>query len=469
MQVIRLKQAKNRLLHSRSFLEKVSLTERPGVFYTLFPYMELGPQIQFAAHTMGHRTNRDSIRLSGHAITIFHKDGSQEVRRFDERAMQEPLEMLARRLSVEFHTKTILGRAIALINERPLLQTVIEVEPDEEFFIELHKRVLDPTKKSDFEQLNRELANKLRNKTNPVQAKVINDMINALGVSLAGLTATQIDTLVDTAKNVWIGVPSEIQQITAEVFKRDIEPFYKKVRNKEITVNKFDIPRDIDLRDVRLKESIIRDQALFARDEFFKRSDDISELARGVIAKGNDIGLGSKAITAELRTALVGEAAFKQKGYWPVISNVFQNRARTGASLKTYNDVGVERYRIVATLDQATTEVCRFMHGQILSVPRALENFQEVEGLTDPEEVKLTNPFIRINRQKDGSRDLVVRNRSGGRVVKKRLATINKSGLGRKNTRGTFKNAASANSIMDAGVGGPPYHGKCRTITVPEL
>ncbi len=468
MRVIRLKLLENRLLRSRSVLDKICVSERPGIFFTVFPFVELGTQIQFAAHTMGHRTNHDSVRLAGHAIIIFHKDGAEEIRRFDQRANRDSLEMLTRRLSVEFHAKVILGRAMAMIQDRPLLQMIVEVRPDEEFFVELHKRKLDPTKRADFDQLNRELAKQLRGRTNPVQSKAIEDMINIMGVELAGLTATQLDILVTTAKQAWVGIPEDIQQITSEIFRRDIEPFYKKVRNKEITVNKFDIPRDIDLQDTRLKESIIRDQALFARDEFFRRSDDISELARDIVARGNEIGLGSRKIGAVLRDGLRAEGAFKQQSYWDTIANVFQNRARTAASLKTYGQAGVDQFRVVATLDQATTDVCRFMHDQILSVPRALENFQEVEGLTDPEEVKLTNPFIRINRQKDGSRDLVVRNRSeGGRIFKKRVATIDKSGFGKKNVRGTFKNSMSAGSLQGAGIGGPPYHGRCRTITVP--
>ncbi len=466
MKVIASRPPRKTLLQSASVLEKISLSSRPGIYFTIAPFIELGTQSEFAASFLGQRRSGDSTRLAGFVIIVFDKDG-QQLRRYDERANSGKLELMTRRLSVEFHAKAVLGQAIARIHGIDLFQMVLETEPDDQFFEPLHKRRLDPTNKEDFDQLNRELARSLRGKTNPIQGRAIEDTITAMGVQLAGLTATQIDTLAATAKLAWDGVPADIESVVTGIFRKDIDPFYKAVRNKDITTFKFDIPRDIDLSDIRLKESIIRDQANFARDEFFRRSDDISDLARQIVAKGNDLGLGNVEIGAALRQGLRAEGAFKQESYWNVIANVFQNRTRTAANLKTYNDVGVTEHRIIATLDRQTTEICRYMDGRILSVRRGLDNFREVEGETDPEEVKRINPFIRIIRQEDGSRNLMVRNRTGG--GRKRLATIVRSGLGRRGDRGTFKNSVSNTSLMNSGVHGPPYHGKCRTISVPVL
>jgi hypothetical protein len=49
------------------------------------------------------------------------------------------------------------------------------------------------------------------------------------------------------------------------------------------------------------------------------------------------------------------------------------------------------------------------------------------------------------------------------------LVEVTRSGVGTVDDQGEHGRAVSNRELMDLGVGFPPYHGLCRTTTVPEV
>ena len=49
------------------------------------------------------------------------------------------------------------------------------------------------------------------------------------------------------------------------------------------------------------------------------------------------------------------------------------------------------------------------------------------------------------------------------------LAEVTRSGLGTSDDVGEFTRGRSGKDLMDLGVSFPPFHGLCRTTTVPDV
>nr|WP_237078802.1 hypothetical protein [Myxococcus xanthus] len=123
--------------------------------------------------------------------------------------------------------------------------------------------------------------------------------------------------------------------------------------------------------------------------------------------------------------------------------------------MSSYAEAGVRRYRIEAVLDEATTQVCRFLHGKAFSVGEALQRFERLESLSQPEDLKQELP--------GGGRALLYVNRGGQET---RLAEVLRSAVGTRDDVGEFRSLVSDRQLAEVGVGFPPYHGLCRTTTL---
>nr|WP_228559855.1 MULTISPECIES: hypothetical protein [unclassified Myxococcus] len=58
--------------------------------------------------------------------------------------------------------------------------------------------------------------------------------------------------------------------------------------------------------------------------------------------------------------------------YWEVVASSFIGPGRPFAQMSSYAEAGVRRYRIEAVLDEANTQVCRFLHGKTFAGESAL-------------------------------------------------------------------------------------------------
>jgi hypothetical protein len=65
----------------------------------------------------------------------------------------------------------------------------------------------------------------------------------------------------------------------------------------------------------------------------------------------------------------------------------------------------------------------------------------------------------------DGKRHLLVDGDGDASV----LAVVERSGVGVRDDRGGYSRALSGRDLAPAGIGFPPFHGFCRTTTVPDI
>jgi len=206
-------------------------------------------------------------------------------------------------------------------------------------------------------------------------------------------------------------------------------------------------------------------QSNFVRDEFGKRRDAFSEIARSIVADGLEKGLGRDDISSALSGALEAQALGRSKPYWDMVAMVFTNRARTFTQLNAFEEAAVTQYRFDAVLDESTSEICRLMHNRTFSVEAAAKRIRQVETLKDPEDIRNLQPFARTGVDEDGNQVLFYERNERRRAI----AQVDESGMGQRDAVGRYSRALSNSQLESAGLAVPPLHGHCRSTIVAEV
>lgn len=128
----------------------------------------------------------------------------------------------------------------------------------------------------------------------------------------------------------------------------------------------------------------------------------------------------------------------KPDSYWNLLADHTATKTREIGRVSGYEKAGVEVVRVKARLDDKTTAVCRRLHGQVIAVKdlrKQVSNYLNACETMDKEKIKSSWPWI---SDKDAERKL-------------------------SSKRGIDKQIRAGN------IGLPPYHARCRTITVSEF
>jgi len=150
-----------------------------------------------------------------------------------------------------------------------------------------------------------------------------------------------------------------------------------------------------------------------------------------------------------------------RSGNYAVVSaSVAMQRARNFSHVSGYRDAGFEFMEVSNPVDERTTEICRFMDGQIINVNQAYDLSMDASMVATPEDIKKVNPFMRTVNER------------GRRYIETargtRMAEITRSGMGTRDDAGQHRQMLSSKQFPQvAAVGPPPYHHLCRSITVP--
>ena len=226
------------------------------------------------------------------------------------------------------------------------------------------------------------------------------------------------------------------------------------------------IGADFNAMDRRVTEHLVSSNLSFVTNEYGRRLDGLGEKARRIVAGGVEAGLGRDEITGNLKRVAERSLIGRSTSYWDVVAASFISNGRSFAQLSSYAEAGIERYLIEAVLDEQTTETCRFLHGKTFSVGDGIRRFEQLESMGNPDELKAAQPWVRQATDPSTGRTALFVNRGGARGP---LAEVTRSGVGSKDDLGEFTGGASSSELMDMGVGFPPYHGLCRTTTVPVI
>jgi hypothetical protein len=319
-------------------------------------------------------------------------------------------------------------------------------------------KALDLSTPAGFDRAVAALAGRLRGIAAADERRAVREAIGALDVDWPRTTAEQRRQLVAEAMR---RAGRQIRAIPARLDAPLGDAALVVVNATRTTARRHErlaIGVELNALDSRIVRHVTRSQALFVTDAYGRRLDELGNRVRRAVAAGLEAGRDRADIAAELaqlaESALTGRSRF----YWEVVAGAFVGRARSFAQISSYAEAGLERYRVQAVLDEATTPVCRFLHRRVFTVRSALAGFDRVERLSDPSDVKRASPWV---RQKGGT--LYIEHTSG----RHELAQIVRSGVGTNDDVGEFRSHLDDDALGELGIGPPPYHGLCRSTSLP--
>jgi SPP1 gp7 family putative phage head morphogenesis protein len=326
-------------------------------------------------------------------------------------------------------------------------------------------KALDPLDRDDFLRIASQVATALQNDARPYEVSAVARAIDAIsGVEWASLTREEMNAAIDAIRSITNDVGKVVMPSVSETFR--ITGGRTMAATRESAIRRFGFTIDTSLaqRDLAAERWIRSLNTLFVRDAYGVRADDLAAIAREVVTNGVEQGLGSSTIAQRLAET-VGSRIAQPASYWQVVATAFSNTGRTFSQIGSFRDAGITSYQFEAVLDEVTTDQCRFYHGQTFSVGDATARIEALTQLTDPEAVKNENPWIRTGRDEEGNRVLYF-TRDGERTT---IATIDRSGVGARDDRGSYSGAASASQLSGFGIPWPPLHGNCRSTIIPVV
>jgi len=130
--------------------------------------------------------------------------------------------------------------------------------------------------------------------------------------------------------------------------------------------------------------------------------------------------------------------------YFAGVSNHVGTQARVFSRMESYQRVGITTYRIVAVLDNRTSDVCRMMHGQTFTVEQGMKTAGVwTQGIVHPEVVKKQAGWM---RPADIAKTAGIAYTPGATSPK--------------------MSAKGIDALAEKGQALPPYHFRCRTDVI---
>lgn len=322
--------------------------------------------------------------------------------------------------------------------------------------IRLEKRV-DLATPSGFDHAVATLAAELHRRANELEVDAVRAAISVLDVDWSHTTAAQRRQLVSAAL-VAAGrktalIPAQIRASFNEAAREIFDATRIHARQEQGLA----IGADFNAIDRRAIAHITRSQGNFVRDELGRRLDDLGQRARQIVADGLEAGLGRAELAGYLADAARGALVNRAPFYWEVVAGSFVGRGRAFAQVSALAEAGIDRYQFQAVLDARTTPQCRFLHGRVFSVRRALGHLRAVDELDNPEDLKRISPWV---RERGGQ--LYVRHAQGDVV----LADIVRNALGTDDDVGEFRAHVNDDRLAELGALLPPLHGLCRSTII---
>lgn len=304
-------------------------------------------------------------------------------------------------------------------------------------------------------QANR-LARSLRFATNPTVRQELRASLDQLmAVHYETASAAEIDFAIDglnaRLRRIWDRLPPGTPNDMTTSFGVTMERVGTGTRAAMRRTFQLPVSTVMNYVDRTAADHLVGSQTLFVRDAYGAIADRASDYARRIVAGGLEQGLGGATIAQDLQAKLGMTYAAHQQGYYSMIANVFTGRARSWSQVTTYNDARVERYRVLAVLDEVTTEMCRAMNGKIIPVGASYEHMRAAMTLPDPADIKYQSPWLTTKKEQVGFVD-----REGSfNVIARRDGDA-------------WQGTVPDDQLVDKGIGMPPYHANCRTETVLE-
>jgi SPP1 gp7 family putative phage head morphogenesis protein len=363
---------------------------------------------------------------------------------------------------------TSLGSALEPAEYETLIRSAREIADEllERYYGLPIEKALDLHTRGGFDLAVARLSAELRRETTAADADALRIALRVLDVDWRHTSAEQRRDLVARAMAASGRATALVPKRIEAVFGKKADQILAATRRDARGRQRLVIGADFNAVDRRIVGHVASSQALFVTDEYGRRQVEAGHRARSVVARGIEQGLGRDDIAADLQRELGQVLTGRSARYWDVVASAFTANTRSYGQMSAYAEAGIDRYRVSAVLDEATTDTCRFLDGKVLSVRAALNRFDQVEQLEDPDAIKNASPWVREGTDETTGRRQLFVTRGTDRH---QLAQIERSGLGTRDDRGSFVDALAEPQLDELGIGFPPYHGHCRTNVVPVL
>lgn len=315
-------------------------------------------------------------------------------------------------------------------------------------------KALDPLDPEDFITISVRLARALRGAAVGLEGDALKTAIESLDVDWTTISEERRDAIISAARREVAGLAETVPPLVEPVLFRAASTIVPASRTAAIS--RFDISAAEAIGG--WVEGIIGDlrdsQMVYVKDQYSMRADRFDQLARDTVADGLEKGLGRDDISEALARTLTPLGVERGKTYWNLIATDYSNKARTSSQLNTFQDAGIKRWQFEAVLDEATSEICRLLHGRTFSVKVAAKKMNDAIKLRDPEDVRDSLPWVQA------SENSLYFTRGSSR---RNVATVHEWGEGESDRIGSYGDVMSNSALEKAGVVVPPRHGHCRS------
>lgn len=224
------------------------------------------------------------------------------------------------------------------------------------------------------------------------------------------------------------------------------------------------IPPAFRQADLRAINRLGSNMPFFISDDYGRRVDVFVEYdALKILQGGQRLGLDDVVIGRDLNQALAARVVGRSSNYFANLSSISVVRASTFGQMASYRDAGIARFECVAVMDGATCNICRYMNGQVFEVANHRAQLARAAAQSDP--VRGIMGEVPFYRERGGNIHIAPLERGGevGPVV----ARVEESGVGQDDAPGRFTTVTKPEDA--GGTLGPPFHGRCRCLTLPVL
>jgi hypothetical protein len=340
-----------------------------------------------------------------------------------------------------------------------LLSKAQDIAPELLYHLSPVCKELDPLDVRHVERVVANIAGYMSRKWGQVSAPVfdrwINDLINrnwgdATGPELELLTQQLNQSLREAGGKHWNAIRGQMyirNERSAQGVKAAMTKKYD-----------FSISPNLALKDLGAIRQITASQANYLTDAAGNLATAASQQARQIVKSGIAQGLSSREIGGDLHKALGATLKGRTRHYFDVAANAMVVRSQSYSKLTTMQEAGVERTIWSSVLDERTTPTCRFCDSKIFSVKLMLAGFDRTAALSDPRDVRYTQPWMRERKIKggefDGKLGLFLRQKDGSDVM---VAAELESGYGEVDNRGKWHPAMDNETLADMGLTIPAH------------
>lgn len=319
----------------------------------------------------------------------------------------------------------------------------------------------DPLKPLGFVARIVRLARRLTAVVLPFEQQARKDAQDALDIDWKRATPDQQDAAIELAKDGMRKAGDRLMPAVEGVLEVEGGDLQARTRRSTVRAYRWRIDSSLTTRDRVVGRAIAGNSTFYARDQYGRLADQLSELARRIVARGLEAGADSTAIGQDL--AKMAGAAVRPPSYWTMLSTVFCGRARSATQLQAFDDAAIDLFVFSAVMDERTSNVCRLLNGKRFSVPAMLKRVRQAAVAKDPTDIEDLMPFVRDKRLPDGRTVMTFTAR--GRETT--IAEVIESAVGKPDETGRFGKPIAMSALERAGVCTPPLHPSCRSSIVP--